>query len=112
MRSKLFLLLLLTAACGAKTIDEQSCEQTELTYDNFGAAFLNAHCQTCHGAIGSDRRGAPLAYDFGTAELARAYKDRIYVRAASVNTTMPPGPDDPSEEAREQLAEWLACDAP
>lgn len=111
MRCRWLLLLFLTA-CGAKTIDEQPCNDTALTYASFGEAFMSTHCQTCHGALGSDRRGAPLAYDFGTVELVRAYKDRIFVRAASVNTTMPPGPDDPSEAEREQLAEWLACDAP
>jgi len=40
------------------------------------------------------------------------HKARIFVRAAASNTTMPPGPNDPSPDEREQLAEWLACGAP
>lgn len=102
----------LSAGCGAKTMAEQTCDEsrTALTYQSFGQDFMSKHCQTCHGQLGSERRGAPLAYDFGTVELVRSYRERIYIRAASVNTTMPPGPDDPSADEREKLAQWLACD--
>lgn len=116
MRCKYFALVLPLAvfACNPGEIDDFPCPDTgtALTYDNFGQPFLSTHCQSCHGGLGSDRRGAPLAYDFGSPELARNFKDRIFIRAAWVNTTMPPGPDDPSEKERQDLAEWLACDAP
>ena len=56
--------------------------------------------------------GAPPDYDFGTLESVRHWKRRIFARAAADNVTMPPGPDDPPEADREQLAEWLACGAP
>lgn len=105
---------LLGAACGVDTLEETTCppEGTTLTYTSFGQSFLSAHCQRCHGGAGPAREGAPAAYDFGTAEDARAWKERIYARSAANNTTMPPGPDDPSEEERTKLAEWLACGAP
>lgn len=100
-------------ACKETTIDDRSCppEGTKLTYDNFGKAFMESHCQRCHGSA-DDRNGAPEAYDFGRVEDVRRYKARIFSRAAADNTTMPPGPDDPPERDREQLAEWLVCGAP
>jgi uncharacterized membrane protein len=82
---------------------------TALTYANFGADFLAEHCNTCH-ATGAD--GAPAAYRFDSPEQVRDLADRIFIRAAGPNVTMPPGPDDPPGEQREQLAEWLACGAP
>jgi hypothetical protein len=107
-------LVLGLASCDLQTIDEFPCptQGTALTYDNFGATFLNGYCQPCHGAHGPGRNGAPAAYDFATVLDARGWRDRIFARAASINTTMPPGPDDPSEEERNQLAEWLSCGAP
>lgn len=109
---------LAAAACGAcgkeTTIDDVPCPPggTTLTYDNFGAAFMNANCEGCHGQADGDRKGAPDGYDFDTVGAIRARKDRIFARAAADNTTMPPGPDDPPRADRDQLAEWLACGAP
>lgn len=105
-------------ACGAcgkeETIDDYPCPPggTKLTYDNFGAEFMNANCETCHGQADGDRKGAPDGYDFDTIDAIRARKDRIFARAAEDNTTMPPGPDDPPQADRDKLAEWLSCGAP
>jgi hypothetical protein len=105
--------LALLVSCGFESIDEHSCPPgSTLTYESFGRGFLGANCQRCHGARGPDRQGAPSGYDFGTAEDARAWRERIYARAAGSNTTMPPGPDDPPAEEREKLADWLSCGAP
>lgn len=115
MTRKLLLLLAL-AACDPPpmTIDEYSCPQTgtQLTYDNFGAEFLDARCNRCHSAEAGDRHGAPESYRFDTLDDVHAHRDRIFVRAAGPNTTMPPGPEDPPADERAQLAEWLACGAP
>lgn len=102
------------AACTPTTIEERACPPggTTLTYASFGEAFLATHCQTCHGATSGRREGAPSSYDFGSLEEVRRVRDRIFVRAAADNVTMPPGPDDPSPADREKLAEWLACGAP
>jgi uncharacterized membrane protein len=107
-------LLLMLVACDPApvTIDEMPCTGTTLTYDNFGAAFLNENCNTCHSASTGDRHGAPASFTFDTLDEVRAHKDRIFVRAAGPNTSMPPGPVDPPSEARDRLAEWLACGAP
>lgn len=102
------------AGCKATTIDEHPCPPsgTKLTYASFGAPFLGAYCQRCHGAPPSDRQGAPSSFDFGTQADVQAHADRIFERSAADNTTMPPGPDDPPREERDKLAEWLACGAP
>jgi uncharacterized membrane protein len=85
---------------------------TTLTYQNFGAAFMNGHCQTCHGSNATDRAGAPGEFIFDTREQIERHKARIFARSAADNDSMPPGPDDPPLEERTKLAEWLACGAP
>ena len=110
--------LLLPACIGAgsffESIDERTCpsEGTELTYDGFGRGFLVAHCQRCHGSHVTDREGAPGEFIFDTHEQAVRHRVRIYARSAAGNDSMPPGPDDPPRDQREQLAEWLVCGAP
>jgi hypothetical protein len=96
------------------TIDEFACpaEGTTLTYESFGARFLGDNCTTCHAADAGDRHGAPDAYRFDTLDDVHAHADRIFVRAAATNTTMPPGPDDPPADERDMLAVWLSCGAP
>ncbi|MBL8742009.1 MAG: hypothetical protein JNK04_12970, partial [Myxococcales bacterium] len=56
--------------------------------------------------------GAPIDYVFDTREDVVEWIDHIYERSAGDNVSMPPGPEDPPEEEREQLKEWLACGAP
>jgi mono/diheme cytochrome c family protein len=108
------LVLVLASCSGEARLEDTPCPPsgTKLTYDDFGRAFLAANCQGCHGASGSDRRGAPAGFDFGTLDAVRARADRIFARAAGDNTTMPPGPDDPPAQDRAALAEWLSCGAP
>lgn len=105
--------LLVLVACAEEplALGEMPCPPTgtALTYDNFGQAFLGAHCNTCHSA---SKAGAPSSYKFDTREQVKQHAARIFIRAAGPNTTMPPGPDDPPESARDQLAEWLACGTP
>jgi uncharacterized membrane protein len=108
-------LALSAAACDPTTdIHEYPCppEGTSLTYESFGKGFLDAYCQSCHGAAGTSRRGAPSGYDFHDRDAVKHWRERIFARAAAENTTMPPGPDDPPEHERRKLAEWLACGAP
>jgi len=107
-------LLLLLVACDPApvTIDEMPCDGTTLTYESFGAAFMAQNCNTCHSADAGNRHGAPASFTFDTLDEVHAHKDRIFVRAAGPNTSMPPGPTDPPAEQRDMLAEWLACGAP
>ncbi|MBK9260857.1 MAG: hypothetical protein IPM54_13685 [Polyangiaceae bacterium] len=103
-------------ACSAfyTEIEDYPCPPggTTLTYDNFGAGFMNAHCQWCHGSEANDRQGAPGEFIFDTQAQVIRHKARIFVRSAAENDSMPPGPEDPSLDERTKLAEWLACGAP
>jgi len=104
------------AGCAAEAmpIEDYPCPQdgTQLTYESFGRAFMAEHCDECHSAGEGLRKGAPASFRFDTLAGVRARVDRIFVRAAASNTTMPPGADGPSADARDRLAEWLACGAP
>lgn len=106
----LALIGLVALACeGPETLDDRPCTPrgAALTYDGFGRGFFARWCVTCHGAgEGKSSRS------FTTLESIRAARARIFVNAAADNTAMPPGPDDPPRDEREQLADWLACGAP
>lgn len=113
-RAGLLAICVLVAGCPAESWDEAECpeEGTELSYENFGQSFMDRHCQYCHGSFVEDRHGAPSDYVFDTHEEVIKWIDHIYERSAGDNVSMPPGPEDPPEEEREQLKEWLACGAP
>ena len=53
-----------------------------------------------------------IALDLGDLDSVRHFADRIFDRSAGDSISMPPGPEDPSQEERDKLAEWLACGAP
>lgn len=107
-------LALLGAGCNVVSIDEYPCPKggTTLTWENFGQSFMASYCNRCHSAADGDRYGAPDGYDFSTHAGVVAYKDRVFIRAADTNDSMPPGPDTIPSRARMKLAEWLACGAP
>lgn len=111
-----FALVTVLAACTANAtpIEDYPCPEggTQLTYESFGARFLDDNCNRCHSAGEGLRHGAPESFRFDSLDDVHRHAARIFVRAATTNVTMPPGPDDPAPEVREQLAEWLACGAP
>jgi hypothetical protein len=108
------LFALVDSGCAYETLDEHPCPKggTTLTYDNFAAPFFAQWCNGCHAAPLEDRNGAPENYVFTSRAAIVALKDRIFVRAAGENSSMPPGPDNPPYDEREKLADWLACGAP
>ena len=105
---------LFAVGCSSARLEDYDCpsEGSSLTYESFGKPFINGYCQPCHASAVDDRKGAPSSYGFDTYEQVLEHRERIFARAAADNDSMPPGPDDPSPEEREQLAEWLACGAP
>ncbi len=110
------LLLLVIAACDPApvTIDQMKCPPggTMLTYDNFGAQFMNDNCNSCPSAQYAARHGAPDNFRFDTLDEVRSHAARIFVDAAGPTPSIPPGPYDPPPDERERLAEWLVCGAP
>jgi len=105
------LVLLVGCADVPMELDDMPCPTngTTLTYASFGQAFMGDHCNECHS---NAKAGAPSGYKFDTQDQIKKHASRIFIRAAGPNVTMPPGPDDPPELERDQLAEWLACGAP
>ena len=90
------------------------CDQgTYLTYDNFGASFLEAYCVSCHHSslTEADRIGAPPEVNFDSSELAQLWRASILVKAGAEGATMPPNQKVPTQE-RKDFADWLNCGAP
>ena len=123
MRYRLFIascLLVFVAVgvgCGGWTrIEDYPCPNpdgtTKVTYKNFVKGFLDTWCNKCHASSSKSRRGAPITYIFDAYEIVLTVKQRIFIRSADKNTTMPPGPDDPPEADRKKLAEWIVCGSP
>ncbi len=97
-----------------ESFDERPCPQdSAVDAQNFGIPFLLTHCNGCHGGAvtGEERQGAPPEVTFDTMDQVRMQLDRIWVRSADGNDTMPPA-GGPTDEERRMLGEWLACGAP
>ena len=96
------------------SLDERPCpDDSFLTYESFGGPFMLTYCTGCHHSRlpADQRQGAPIEVNFDDLEAIRARADRIWIRAADDNDSMPPiGAADADERAR--LGEWLACGAP
>jgi uncharacterized membrane protein len=91
---------------------------SDLTYESFGQPFMQTYCTHCHSSTlaGAARNGAPDGHDFDTLDgiLLVAHHIDEYAAAgpAATNTAMPPSDPRPSDEERQQLGQWLACEAP
>ena len=87
-----------------------------LTYANFAKKFFADYCLSCHSSkvSGNARMGAPADHNFDTLGEIDLFKDHIDQYAAfgpdSENDMMPPSGKKPTDEEREKLGEWLACD--
>ena len=111
-----WLLALLLCACDPPPLEmkDYPCPSsgTPDTYASFGMQFLDVNCNICHAAPDGQRHGAPDSFTFVTLDDVHQHADRIFVRAAGPNTSMPPGPNDPPADERQRLADWLTCGAP
>jgi cytochrome c5 len=94
-------------------------ENSSLTYDTFGRAFMEDYCTRCHSSAltGAARNGAPSDHNFDTLEgIKDTETEHLDEEAAAgpdhVNTAMPPEGPKPTEAERRQLGEWLACGTP
>lgn len=101
-------------ACAGPAADSGGeCDrEPPLTWSNFGQAWMNKHCNGCHGslAVGDARHGAPESTNLDTWDDALRHAERVAARSLGDAPDMPPG-GGPSEEERALLAEWLHCAA-
>lgn len=126
MRFALSLIALtMSAACNGSSTEidssgpwaslaERPCPSDSfLAWENFGEPFMRDWCTGCHSSrLGEGARvDAPLTVNFDSYEDVEMWADRIWVRAADDNRTMPPA-GGPGAEERALLGEWLACGAP
>lgn len=89
---------------------------TTLTYENFGAPFMEKYCTNCHSSTktGEARHCAPADHDFDTLDGVLEVAEHIDEYAAGgpdgTNAAMPPSGPKPTDDERKQLGEWLACE--
>lgn len=84
----------------------------EVTYDNFGKAFLEKYCTKCHVSTKTTmmtRMGAPAGSDFDKVEAVQQYKDKI-VQLVTVKKSMPPVAPKPADDEKAKLKTWLECE--
>jgi uncharacterized membrane protein len=92
-----------------------ACDST-LTYENFGMTFMASYCTHCHSSTltGTARNGAPEDHDFDTLEGILLVAEHIDEYAAAgpdaTNEDMPPTGAAPTQDEREMLGAWLACE--
>lgn len=102
---------------GVSTGAECPSQQT-LTYENFGRAFMQSYCLSCHDSKvpTRQRKGAPSDHNFDKLSDIRSFAEHIDLYTGSgplgTNMTMPPDDPTPTLEERRKLSEWLACGAP
>ena len=89
-----------------------TCQESVLSYDNFGDPFFRDWCTGCHNADLAEgmRQGSPTNVNFNTREGILLWRDRVQFRALEM-TNMPPTAG-PAEDERALLSEWLDCGAP
>jgi hypothetical protein len=92
--------------------DPDTCETSYLRYDNFGEPFALDWCRGCHSSAvpAGMRQKAPMGVNFDTQADVAHWRERILIRAAGPEPSMPPA-GGPADEERALLAEWLGCGA-
>ena len=103
------MLLLLFGCIQESDTGEFSCFRApEVTYHNFGDAFLRHNCQGCHASTAEDRYGAPEFVNFDSVEQAWNWRDRILATTIGDYTSMPPAGTVTADE-QVMLYWWLEC---
>ena len=110
-------LVALLSACGTdyappSSLPDAACEQSVLTYENFGELYMLDWCRGCHSSalVEGMRQGAPVEFNFEDVETIRELAPMIALKATGPMPVMPPAAG-PSDDERALLAEWLACGA-
>ena len=79
-----------------------------VTWNNFGHGFVLENCQGCHASTAPNRYSAPEEVYFDTVEDVWFWSERVLVRSAGDDPTMPPNGGVQAEE-RTKLEWWLVC---
>ena len=93
--------------CGTET-PEWCDEEVDVTYAEFGEAFLRQHCNGCHGSDANNRHGAPIVVSFNSIDDVWTWKDAILRVTTSENPSMPPAWELEAGDV-ELLQVWLEC---
>jgi len=102
------LMLAVVAGAGVSRVHAAKCD---LTYANFGQAFVAQYCLKCHGAAKTGwwaRNGAPAAVNFDKAEDIAKKKGDI-IKMVVDKKSMPPTDPYPAADERAKVKTWLEC---
>jgi hypothetical protein len=104
------MLLWVVIACskGSDTGELNCNDAPQVTYHNFGEAFLRHNCQGCHASSTENRYGAPESVSFDNIELVWNWKNRILATTIGDSATMPPAGKITDDESV-MVYWWLEC---
>jgi len=104
------LLVLSLAACGEGPGDPtgSTCpDDSTLTWETFGEAFVTNNCSRCHASQESPRLASQRDVQ-GNIDII----DRVAASGPNATNTFMPEEGEVSDADRKKLGEWLACGAP
>lgn len=114
--------LIMSAGCEAGGTGSTCPPTGRPTYDDFGRAFLQKYCTSCHATAlaGADRFSAPESVNLEAHAEVKKHLQAIDATAAAgpdgAFDFMPPRLStvqlQPTADERKRLGEWLACGAP
>jgi uncharacterized membrane protein len=116
-----FVALLVSATGCTSTPSGAACPtDNAVTYDNFGRDFMQTYCLGCHSVNATNRHGAPDDQNYDTLDDIRRHAAEIDGEAAkgpnATNSAMPELGGTvharPSDQERELLGQFLACEQP
>ena len=111
---RLFLAVLLIAGCkGEDDVGMECPDDSFLTYENFGEPFMLTWCTPCHSSYlvtEEERQEATEGVNLDSYEGVQSHSDYIQIFAVETDEMPPAG--GPSDEERDLLAEWIACEMP
>ncbi|MDP2307210.1 MAG: hypothetical protein Q8P18_14385 [Pseudomonadota bacterium] len=89
-------------------VDPLCVDAPIVTYETFGAGFVEENCQSCHASTSLDRQGAPSFVVFDTVDDVWALDERILQVAVPDPPMMPPQGGTTADD-RAKLEIWLTC---
>ncbi len=105
--------LLLVLGCSELATEPVPAVDECADWQSVGQPFALSYCASCHSSrlTGGARYGAPEGIDLETLAGMRTHRARVEARALSTTPDMPPE-GGVSDDERDALRRWYACDAP